>query len=127
MVQQIEGSVDHLPEIVRRNIGRHSDSDSHAAVDQKIRELRRQNFRFRFTFVKVRNHVDGILVEIGKKLFSHPFHPAFRVTGGRGRVAVDRSEISLSFNQRGPHGEGLGQTHQRIVDGGVSVRMIFSP
>ena len=62
----------------------------------------------------------------GKKLFSHPFHPAFRVTGGRGRVAVDRSEISLSFDQGSAHGKRLGETHKSIVDRGIAVRMVFS-
>ena len=126
MIQKMESSVDDFAEVVRRNVGRHADADACAAVDEKIREFRGQNFGFAFAFIEVRNHVDGIFVEIGKQFFREALHAAFGITGGRGGVAVDGSEVALAFNQRGAHGEVLGETHKRIVNRGVSVRMILT-
>ena len=101
-------------------------ADTGAAVDEKIRELCGQNFGFAFAFIEVRNHVDGVFVEVGKKLFRETLHSAFGVTGGRGGVAVDGSEVALTFNQRCAHGEVLGETHKCIVNRSVSVRVIFT-
>ena len=43
IVDQRDAGVDHLAEIVRRDVGRHADRDAAGAVDQQIREFRRQN------------------------------------------------------------------------------------
>src|SRR5258708_1242749 len=45
---------------------------------------------------------------------------------GRGRITVHRSEISLGIDQRGARGEGLGEADPCVVDGKVSVRMVFA-
>ena len=56
-------SVDHLAEIVRRDVGGHTDSDALAAVDQQVREPRREDERLFGGPVVVRDHVDGVLVD----------------------------------------------------------------
>ena len=45
IVDQRYASVDHLAEIVRRDVGRHADRDAAGAVDQKIGKARRQHHR----------------------------------------------------------------------------------
>src|SRR5262245_20048471 len=57
-------SIDHFPEIVRRDIGRHSDCDARGAVDQQIGNARRQNRRFFEGVVVVRNEIDGLFLDI---------------------------------------------------------------
>jgi hypothetical protein len=45
IVDQRHAGVDDLAEVVRRNVGRHADGDAARAIDQQVRELRRQNRR----------------------------------------------------------------------------------
>ena len=54
IVDQRDGGVDHLAEIVRRDIGRHADRDAAGAVDQQIGKLRRQDNRLALRIVVVR-------------------------------------------------------------------------
>ena len=43
IVDQRDAGVDHLAEIVRRNVGRHADGDAAGAVDQQVGKFGRQN------------------------------------------------------------------------------------
>ena len=56
--------VDHLAEIVARDVGRHADGDAAAAVDQKVREARRQHRRLAARAVVVLAEIDGVVLEI---------------------------------------------------------------
>src|SRR5438876_533476 len=46
VLQQVMAGVDDLVEVVRRNVGRHADRDAARAVDQQVRQARRQDQRF---------------------------------------------------------------------------------
>jgi hypothetical protein len=48
----------------------------------------------------------------------------FGVTVGGGRIAVDRAEVALRVDQRVAHDPGLGHADERVVDGGVAVRVV---
>jgi hypothetical protein len=43
VVDQRDGRVDHLAEVVRRDARRHADGDALRAVDEQVREARRQD------------------------------------------------------------------------------------
>ena len=43
VVDQVDRGVDHLAEVVRRDVRRHADGDALAAVDEQVREPRRQD------------------------------------------------------------------------------------
>ena len=45
MVDQRDDGVDDLAQVVRRDVGRHADRDAGGAVDQQVREARRQDGR----------------------------------------------------------------------------------
>src|SRR5262245_14075964 len=57
-------SIDHFPQIVRGDIGRHADRDTRGAVDQQIWHARRQNRRFFERIVVVRNEIDGLFLYV---------------------------------------------------------------
>ena len=123
---QRDAGIDHLAEIVRRDVGRHADRDAAGAVHQQIGEAGRQHHRLLLVAVVVRLEIDGILVDILEQLHRRPAETAFGVTHGRRRIAVDRAEIALPVDQRQAHGEILRHAHQRVVDRLVAVRMIFA-
>ena len=126
IVDQRDGGVDDLAEIVRRDVGRHADCDAAGAVDQQVRETRRQHHRLALGTVVVFLEVDGVLVEIFQQRVGHLLEPHLGVAHGRRRIAVDRAEIALPVDQRQAHGEILRHAHQRVVDGLVAVRVIFA-
>ena len=45
IVDQRHAGVDDFAEIVRRDVGGHADGDAAGAIDQQVREFRRQNRR----------------------------------------------------------------------------------
>ena len=50
----------------------------------------------------------------------------FGVTHSRSTVAVSRTEVTLTLNQRIAHREVLRQTNHSVVSGRVTVRMILT-
>ena len=118
--------VDGLAEIVRRDVGRHADGDAARAVDQEVREARRQDDRLLLLLVVVRLEIDRVLVEIFEQRQGGAIEPRLGVAGGRRRVAVDRAEIALPVDQRDPHREILRHPHERIVNGEIAVRMVLA-
>jgi len=126
IVDQRHAGIDHLAEIVRRNIGRHADGDAAGAVDQQVRKLRRQNRRLAIAVVVVGLEIDGILVNVVEQRLRDLGEPGFGVTHRRRHIAVHRAEIALAVDQRHPHGEILRHANQRIVDRLIAVRMVFT-
>ena len=51
---------------------------------------------------------------------------SFRVAVGRGRIAVYAAEVALAVDQRIAHRKILRHSDQRLVSGGVAVRVIFA-
>ena len=123
MFRHPDGAVDHLAQVVRRDVGRHADRDPGRAVHQQVWERRRQHRRLGGRFVVVRDEVDRVLVEIGHQLVGHRLQPRFRVAHRRGRIAVHRAEVSLAVHQGIAHVEVLRHADQRVVNRCVAVRM----
>ncbi len=111
---------------MRRDIGRHADGDAARAIDQQIREPRRQDRRLALGPVVVVRELDCVLVQVLQQRLSNLFQPAFGVAHGRRRIAVDGAEIALPVDQRQAHREILRHAHQRVVDRRVAVRVILT-
>ena len=126
IVDHRHAGVDHLAQIVRRNIGRHADRDAAGAVDQQIGKARRQHHRLVLVAVVVGLEIDGVLVDVVEQRHRRLGQPAFGVAHGRRRIAVDRAEIALPVDQLQAHGKILRHAHQRVVDRLVAVRVIFA-
>ena len=126
IVDQRHAGIDHLAEIVRRDVGRHADRDAAGAVDQEVGKARRQDDRLLLVAVVVGLEIDGVLVDVVEQRHRGLGEAAFGVPHGRRRIAVDRAEIALPVDQRQAHGEILRHAHQRVVDRLVAVRVIFA-
>ena len=53
-------------------------------------------------------------------------HSNFGVTHGRRRIAIHRAEVSLPVDQHETHRKRLRHPHQRVINGGVAMRVIFT-
>ena len=126
IVDQRDGGVDDLGEIVRRNFCGHADGDSVGAVDQKIGNARGKNVGLDLAAVVVIVKVDGLFVEIFQKRCGNLRELGLGVTIGGRRISVDRTEVALTENQRIAHAPGLRQAHERVIHSKVAVRMILA-
>ena len=116
--------VDRLAQVVRRDVRRHADRDAGGAVDEQVREARRQDERLLARLVVVRHEVDGVRVDVAQHLRREARQARFGVAHCRRRVVVDRAEVALRVHQRVAHGEVLAQPHQRVVDRRVAVGVV---
>ena len=126
VVQQVDRGVDDFAQIVGGDVGRHAHADAGAAVDQQLGELGRKHRGFHVGLVEGGHHVHGLFFDVGQHLVGNAFHAALGVAAGGGGVAVNRPEVALALDEGHPHGKGLGQTDQRVVDGGVAVGVIIT-
>ena len=126
IVDQRDGGVDDLGEIVRRNLGGHADGDSVGAINQKIGNARGKNIGLDLAAVVVIVKVDGFFVEIFQERGGNLRELGLGVTIGGRRISVDRTEVALTENQRIAHAPSLREAHQRVIHSKVAVRMILA-
>ena len=126
IVDEGDRRVDHLAQVVRRNVGRHAHGDSRGAVDEQVGEAGRQDQRFAARAVVVRGEVDRVHVEVAQHLGGDPGQPGLGVAHGGGRVVVDGAEVALAVDQLVAHRELLRHADQRVVDRRVPVGVIVA-
>ena len=126
IVHQRQAAVDHLGEVVRRDVGGHAHGDTGRAVDQQVRHLGRHDSRDLLGAIVVGHPVDGFFFQVGQQLVGQFGHAHFGVSHGRGVVAVHRTEVALTVDQQVAQGEVLRHTHDGVVHRGVAVRVVFT-
>ena len=122
MVDEVDDGVDGLAEVVRRDVRRHAHGDALAAVDEQVREPGRQDERFLGRAVVVRDHVDGVFVDVREQLHGQRVEAALRVARSGG-AEVGRAVVAVEVDQRVTQRERLGHAHECGVDGRVAVRV----
>ena len=80
-----------------------------------------------FAFVVVGLEVDGFLVDVFEQRGGDAGQARFGVPHGRGRIAIDGTEVALAVDQRIAHREMLRHADQGVVDRGVAVRVVAYP
>src|SRR5581483_7981073 len=63
---------------------------------------------------------------VPQELGREPGQPALGVAHGGRRVVVQRAEVALPVDERVAHREGLREADERVVDGGVAVRVVVA-
>ncbi len=87
VVEEVDRGVDDLAQVVGRDVGGHADRDALAAVHQEVREPCRQHRRLLGGAVVVRDHVDGVLVDVREQLHRQRVQATLGVAR-RGRAEV---------------------------------------
>ena len=126
MVQGPVHALGDLTQIVGRNVGGHTHRNTGRTVDQEVGEAGGQNGRFLCLAVIVGDEIDRVLVDIADHLHGQGRHAALRVPHGGGRIVAGGAEVALSVDQGVTHGPGLGQSHNRVVDGRVTVGVVLT-
>ena len=126
VLDEPDHAVDHLAEVVRRDVGGHAHRDAGRAVHQEVGIGRRKHRRLGRRLVEVRNEVDRGLVEIFHQAFGECLEPGFRVSIRGGRIAIHRAEVALAVDQGLAHVEVLREADQRVVGRLIAVRMVVA-
>ncbi len=95
-----ESRLGNLAKIVRRNVRRHSDGDTHRAIDEQVGEPAGQNRRLAGSTVVVVLKVDGVFVDVAHHLHRERSHAGFGVSGGGRAIISWRTEVSLAGGER---------------------------
>ena len=124
LLQQVDGGGGYLAQVVRRNIGRHADRDAGGAVEQQVRQPRRQDHRLLQRAVEIGRPVHRAVGELPEQHVGVFGELGFRVAHGReGLGVILRAPVALAVNEWIAIGEGLRHEHHGLVAGRVSVRM----
>ena len=109
---------------MRRDARCHADRDSGGAIGEKLREGSRQHHWLLVLSVIGLSKIDRVLVKPIEQQRRHRRQPRFRVAHRSGVIAVHITEIALPVDQRIAHGKILCETHQRVIDGLVAMRVV---
>ena len=102
VIHSVIGRGDRLAQVMRRNVRRHTDGDTHRTVYKQVRKARRKHRRLAQTVVKVRNEVNDLFLKVARHLVRYAVKARLGVTVGSSAVAVDRTEISVPLYKRIP-------------------------
>ncbi len=126
LVDPLDHTVDHLAQVVRRNVGRQSHRNARRPVDQQVGIPRRQHVRLTLRIVEVGPERDCILAKVAQHLQRKRRHPRLGIPHCGSAVAVDRPKVAMPVHQRHPHRKVLRQPHHRLVHAGIAVRVVFT-
>ena len=123
---ECDRGVGDLVQVMRRNIRCHTHGDTRRAVDKKVWQSRRQDARLLLRAVVVRRVVDRLMIDVGQHLAGDRRKARLGVAHRSGRVAVDRTKVSLPIDEWMAHGEILRKAHECVVECAVSVRVVLT-
>ena len=115
-----------LTDVVRWHSCRHAHGDTLRAVGEQVWEGRRQDHRFLFLAVVGIPEIDSVFVDVAQKHRSDFSQLGFGVPVSGGIIAVDVAEVALAVDQRVALDEILRQSHQRVVNRGIAVRVVLT-
>ena len=121
--EQADG-VHHLAQVVRRDVGRHADGNTHGAVHDEVRETGREHDRLLQTVVIVAGEIDGLAVDVREHVERHLAHARLGIAVGSGGMAVDGAEVAVTVNERIAERKILCHTHHRVIHRRIAVRMV---
>ena len=125
VLEQVGRGVDHLAQVVGRDVGGHAHGDALGAVDEHVREPGREDRRLLRSGVVVGGEVDRLLVDAAHQLEGERAEPALGVPHGRGTlVRAGAPEVAVPVDQRVAEGEVLDHPGQGLVDGRVTVGVV---
>ena len=120
----VNGGVNGLAEVVRGDIGRHTDRNTHRAVYQEVGEAGGEHAGLAQTVIVVGYHDHHVLVQILEHFVRDLVKARLGITVCCRRVTVHATEVTATLYQGIAQRKGLCHTYKRAVDRGVTVWVI---
>ena len=121
-----QAAVDHFRDVMRWNVGCHTDGDTGRTVHQQVRDFRWHNVRNAFRAVIVINEINRLFFQVSHQLMGNFRQTDFRITHCRGGVAVDRTKVTLTIYQHVTQREWLRHSDDSVVHRGITMGMVFT-
>ena len=124
VIYHAANAVDNFLYVVRRNVRRHTDRDTRRTVYKEIGIACGQHGGFFKAVVVVALKIDRVFVYIGEHFCGNLAHSRLGIPVCSRRVAVYRTEVSVSVDKNVSHRERLCKTNHSVVNGSVAVGVI---
>ncbi len=122
LVEQAHAGAGHFAQVVRRHVGGHAHGDAGGAVEQDVRQARRQHSRLLQGAVKVRHPVHGALAQLAEQHFGVARQACLGITHGGERLRIVRGPpVTLPIDQRIAVAERLRHQHHGFVASRVAM------
>ena len=118
--------MNHLTQIVRRNVCGHTDSNTGCSVYQKIRIAGRKHRRLFLSLIEVWYKINGIFIDVREHLHGNFTKSCLCISHCSGTVTVDGTKVSMTINKRISCRPVLCHVDQCSIDGTVSMWMVFT-
>ena len=126
-IEQMDGGINHLAQVVGRNVRCHPYGDTGSAIEQQVWNLSRQNNRLFQGPIKVWLPIGGALTQFSKKHLGITRQSRLGVAHGGKRLGIiRRTPVPLTINQGIAVTEVLSHQHHRLVGGAVTMGMEFT-
>ena len=124
LFEQVDTGVSHFAQVVRRNIGRHTDRDAGRAIEQQIRHASGQYRRLFHRTIEIRHPVGRAVTELLEQNLGVTREFRLGVTHRRERLRIVlRTPVTLSIDDGVAIRKRLRHQHHRLVARRIAVRM----
>ena len=123
IIDQQHDRVAQLGQVVRWNVGGHTDSNTGCAIEQQVWQARRQHGWLAKRAIEIIAKINRVLIEVEQHLFGQRRKPRLGVAHCSGRIAVDTAEVTLAVDQQAAHVPRLREACQRVVHRRIAMRV----
>ena len=123
VIQHPVDGLGQLVKVMRRDIGGHTHGNAARTVHEQVRNAGWQDVWLAGLAIVVGREVHGVLADIAHHLHGQRGELTLRITHCCRAIVTAGAEVTLTIYQRIAHVPGLGQTHQGVIDGDVTVRV----
>ena len=106
-----------------RNIGGHAHGNTARTVHEQVRNTGRQDVWLAGFAIVVGREIYGVFADIAHHLHGQRGELTLRITHCCRAIIAAGTEVTLAIHQWVAHVPGLSQTHQGVINRGVTVRV----
>ncbi len=125
VLQHVHQGVNHLPQVVRRDAGRHPHGDAGDAVDQQIGQRCGQHIRLAEGIIKIGGKIHRVLVNIRQHVRRQRRHARLGVAHRRRGIPIHAAEVALPIHKLVAHGKILRHARHGVINRHIAVRVVF--
>ncbi len=126
VINHVTEGIHHFSQIMRGKVGGHTHGDSRSSVYKKIRHPGGEHQRLLEGVIKIGTPVHGVFINIRQHILSEGMKLSLGIPHGRRGIPVDGTEVTLAVHQHVPHAEILGHAGHGVVNGRISMGMVFT-
>ncbi|EKD29447.1 MAG: hypothetical protein ACD_78C00408G0001, partial [uncultured bacterium (gcode 4)] len=118
--------INNLTEIMRWDIGRHTDSNPRSSIEEEIRDTSREDGWFLGGSIIIISPINRIFVNIGEHELSETSHLDLSITHRSSIISIHGTEVPLSIDEGVSHREILCHTNHCVIHGAIPMWVVFT-